>query len=201
MLPERPLKLLTTQTDADQLILFLQGKKKGELSPKLEEKLKRLSRTADLINAHGAKRKVCHMLVNIYKVLDQDYSLQTAYRDYDDAQLVFGATSSFNRDFALDLLIGQITETREMAKAKKDPKTMAACEKNMSTLIEKHFATKDAFPIEEIQPPVFLLGFYPEQTGIKVPLDWEKRTQEIIKTKKRKSINFDASDAEIVEEE
>lgn len=201
MLPEKPLKNLTTHSDADQIMLFLQGKKAAKLSPKLEEKLKRLFRCADLIKVHGTRRVVCPLLVNIYKVVDLDYSLATAYRDFEETEIVFGSTPRSNLDFYLDINLGHIMETREMAKAKKDVKTMAACDKNESALLKEHFGTKDAFPIEEIQPPVFLLGFYPEQTGIKVPEDWEKRAKEIIKTKKRKSINYEASDAEILEED
>lgn len=194
-------KLLNTHSDTDEIILYLQGESKKELSPKLLEKLERLETCAGLIRQHGSRHKVVRMMRNIFgKGNESDYSRATAYRDFEDTQLVYGQTPKHSRGMWLDILLGMMMESRKKALAAGDFRAVASIESNMQKTVKELMGDEKGDPYEGLEIPKPVVGFFPELTGIKLPPD-EELWAIIEKLKKpKKTIDIsNISDADLAE--
>ncbi len=176
---------LNQQSDLDKIILHLQGKLKGkyELSSALEQKLKDMSDCRDLIRLYASRIKVVAMLV------EQGKSKTTAERLYSDTLTVFNTTQTSHRDFWIDVVMGQIFETRRKALAEGNLKVVAACEANVIRTIELMTDAKDAELYDRLIVPRIVVKFDPSLTGVTLPDDWENQVQQIIKKAKSRDVS------------
>lgn len=182
------MKALNTHSEVEQIIQYLQsGDKDVALSPDLEAILKRYTYCADLIKQYGTRLKVVKMMMTTYK-----YSQAQAYRDFENTSYVFGSTPRSSKDFYLDLLLGNIVETRTKALSREDYKAAAACDKNMLAVLQEYFKDQ-SIPWEKVQPPNMIFGFFPELTNVVVPENWQDVISKLI-SKKNKVIDTDFSD-------
>lgn len=196
------MKQLTTRSDTDEIIAYLQFDGDVEhaprLSKKLKEKLKRLYRCGELIRVYGTRNKVCPMLEKEFGI-----SRQAADRDFQQCQTVFGTTLKSSKDFWLDVLLGFMIESRNKAMVKGDMRSVAQIEKNMKEAIKDLAGDEKSLPFDKVQPVQVQIGFFPELTKVKLPEDWEDQVKKLMKNKKKNNLdNADfIQDAEIVEED
>lgn len=176
-----PIKLLTTHnSDEDKLRLHLQGKlERHELSPKLQEKVERIVATSELIRKYVSRLKVCPMLEK-----SMNLSRAQAYRLYEETQRLFGETSIKNQQFWLDIQMGAIEEDIAACRMLKDYRSVAALRKLQVDLIEKLMGSGDAQLYERIQPPEFVVGFFPR--SMKMPLPKDKELRKLVSEKLQK---------------
>jgi hypothetical protein len=179
------LKSLNTHSDTEKIIQYLQsGDTDIQLSADLEQILKRYTKCADLIKQYGSRLKVVPMMMQLFQI-----SQAQAYRDFDNTSYVFGSTPRTSKDFYLDLLIGNIVETRTKAMTKDDFRAAAACDKNMLAVLQEYFKDQ-SIPWEKVQPPNMIFGFFPELTKVDVPDNWNEVIQKLI-ARKTKAIDAD----------
>jgi len=188
---ERYKRQLDSHDDLDEIIMYMQGLKSEdyELSTWLEGKMKDMDTCRDLIRQYGARHKVTSMLQSMLHV-----SKSTAERIYQDTLYVYNTTQRTNRDFWIDHAMGMIMETRNKALIKQDMKTVAACDSNMVKLISLMSDSKDADIYKRLTIPRVVVSFNPDQTGVELPENWEKKVQEMIKAAKDPNRNVSAFD-------
>lgn len=190
-------KPLTLHSDITDIIYHLQGKQGYEqLSPALEEKLKRMQQTRDYLSKYGSRIKVVPMLMTDFNI-----ARRMAYRLMEETMEVFNTMAETKgRDMWVDIILDKVFETWRKAHAKEDFKTAAICEGRMIEIIEKFMGGEMAKLYEGIQPPVFQFGFFPELTNVTIPDDLEHQINKIIKQKVSGSRYFEkyAEDAEIL---
>lgn len=194
------MRYLTTQSDADTITAFLAGRE-AALSPALQRKLKRMETVTDLLRTYGSRRKVATMLQRLDAYTSMGASSQaTAYRDIQDAIEVFGTQSRNSRDFYVDRLFEMMYSTREKAIAADDLKTAAACEKNIADAIKNFLGAKEAVDWSKLLPPRILVGFMPELLNVPLPADIDAQVAQLLKAKRKKSLNFsDAEEAQVID--
>jgi hypothetical protein len=185
-------KHLTTHTEEDVFILYLQQKiELKEMSEKLQERFKRLQQCRDYTKQYLTRTKVVPMMMTDFGISEAQ-----AYRDYNSTVKVFNlAIDNDGRDFYVDILLGNINETRTLARIAKDFKTMEKSDKNFLLAIDKFFGNNLAKIYDEIQMPVLITKYIPNPN---LPANWREQVAKIIARKKDKEI--DITDAEIVEE-
>lgn len=169
---------------------------KGNLTKAQKLRLKRCTDCADLIRQYGSRIKVVTILQNLYGINDSE-----AYQLYSDTQVIFNTEKKDTRNFHVDILLGYIVETRNKAMAAKDFKTVAVCDKNYYSVIKDFFGTEDKPDYAKLQPPEFVMGFFPNTLNTPLPNTKElaKQVQELLKVKKGgKAEHFD--DAQEVNE-
>lgn len=202
--PQRQPEILNTHTDLDKIMLYLQGDiKNKKLSQKLFEKLERLEFTADAIRSHGSLLRVLPLLTKkswgFHKSEENpngNISISTATRDFHDAQRVFGSISRNERTFHVDILIGQVEENINAARAAEDFKAVATLLKLKAEIIEKHMGGNDAEMYRNFKMADIEVGFWPEQLGVELP-EKEELDKVIAELKKPKRSNqLDADDIE-----
>lgn len=187
--------MMTTKTDNEKIIEFLtHDGDEIKLSKKLQEKLARMDKCHDLIKRYGSRTRVAPILMR-----DYDISKAQAYRIFQDTQDVFGSTQRTSREFWLDIVLGFMIDSRAKATLKGDFRSVQAIEKNMVVAVEKLAGDHKAIPFEKVQPAPVMLGFFPENTKVELPEDWEDQVKKII-AKKRK-IDINVEEAKIVPNE
>lgn len=189
------MKALNTHSDVEKIVTYLQsGDNDVILSEPLQKILKRYRFCADLIKQHGSRLKVVPMLIREFGISEAQ-----AYRDFQDTTYVFGSTPRSSKDFYLDMLLGNIVETRNKAIAKEDFKSAASCDKNMLVAIQEYFKDQ-SIPWDKVQPPNLTFGFFPELTNVNIPDNWQVIITNIINTKR--SVNTSGiPEAEIVKDD
>jgi hypothetical protein len=194
------MKKLNTHSDVDAIEAFLNGRE-ASLSPALQRKLKRLEIARDLLAKYGDRRVVVKQLQRLAMYTDMGADSQaTAYRDCEDAFLIFKPMSRNSQDLYVDRVLGMAFETREKAIAANDFRAAAASEKNIITIIEKFMGDKEVIDWSKVQPPRILVGFMPELLGVPLPLDLDAQVANLLKAKKNKNLTVhDAEDAQVVE--
>ena len=182
--PEKKEKELSTRSDVEKIILFLQGKLQNTvLSPALEEKIRRLKKASELITKYGGVKKVTPILQELYGI-----SFSSARRLYIDAQDAYGAITHFNRQFHIDTYIQMIIETANMARDAGDFKSHVSYMKEYKEAIEKFMGTNEADVYKRIQIPDFKIGFFPEELKTKLPANWKARLEKLKETKRKDEI-------------
>jgi len=198
-IPKAVMKQLNRKnTDDEKIVKFLQGKlKRTELSETMEKELENMRIMADLIRKHGSRLKVTEMFKNIQGVSDF-----TAFRLFEKTQRIFGATSSHDQQFWVDILLGGLMEDIRLARAKGDYRSVATLRKTMMTTIKDLLGSADANIYERIQPQLPVLGHWPEQLKTGVPTDPEKLGKIInsfMNKRRKKAYNNLAEDAETID--
>lgn len=169
--PERKQTELSLRTDVEKIILHLRGElPHTKLSPALEEKLRRLKRTAELIEKYGGMKKVIPVLQELYEI-----SFATARRLYIEAQEAFGAVTHFNRQFHVDTYIQMLVEGANLAKNAGDYRSYSALMDRYKDAIREFMGTTDEEMYRQIQIPPFQVGFFPEVLKTKLPQNLEAR--------------------------
>jgi hypothetical protein len=188
------LKKLKGVSEVDQIVMFLENDPDHRNLPeKLNHKFKRLETCSDLIKKHGTRRKVIPIMIRIFKI-----STSLAYQEYNDCQMVFGSTLPSMRDYWVEVLLGLTMETRKKAIQKGDLRSASSSDKNLFNIVSEFFKG-DSIPYDKIQPPTFILGFYPEMSNVNIPNDLDEQLKRLLKQKKKQVERFD--EAEIIEDE
>jgi hypothetical protein len=179
---------LNTQSDKELIIEYLLNgdKEASKISPKLEERLNRMRSCAEIIRQHGSSARTIPLLMKMW-----DIGQTEAYNIFNETQEVFGTTTVHNREFMVDVIIGNIMETRTKAMLKKDLKVVAKCDENLMYAIEKFLGDKEAIDWSKIQPPQFYFGFFPELSNVELPDDWESQVKNLVQQKRKKTLNID----------
>jgi hypothetical protein len=194
--PERRVQELSLKTDVEKIIMHLRGELPNtKLSPALEEKLRRLKRTSELIEKYGGMKKVIPVLQELYEV-----SFSTARNYYIQAQDAFGAVTHFNRQYHLDTYIQMIIEGANQAKNSGDYRSYSALMDRYREAIEKFMGTTEEDLYRQIQIPEFQVGFFPEVLKTKLPSNLEQRIAKLKEEKGKEEIEeaviLDESDEE-----
>ncbi|UZR95939.1 hypothetical protein [Chondrinema litorale] len=173
---------LSTKTDSDLIIEYLVTDQAAELSPKLEEKLKRYQQIADLIHQYGSRNKVVPMAMKMFGI-----KRTQAHQDFFETQKIFGSRVNLNREFWIDVVLGQIMKTKDMAIKRKDSRAAAQADKNLVTAVEKLLGDKDTMSFDQIQPVNILMGFFPETTKVNQlsEQEIEQAYKQLSKTKRK----------------
>lgn len=190
---QRYRRQVNTHSDLDIIAKHLAGElPDAQVSQAVLDKEKRLLMAKELRERYLTRLKVVPKLVENFKI-----SESTARRDFDDACFLFGRTTFSSRDFYIDILIGWIRETRELAKKKSDAKSMATCDRNFKDLIRDFFGDNETPPFEDIQPPNIMIGFFPELLNVQLPDNWKQQVAALLA--KKRGRDLDIQDADIVE--
>lgn len=184
-------KTVNTHSDEELLVLYLQkGDEEFQPSAKLLEKLDRLQACSALARQYGSRFKVIKMMTEIdFKKADGTayrISESTAYTDYSSSQRVFGSVFNNDKDYWMDVAMGNILESRAKALKRKDFRSVSAENSNMIKLIAM-MPDKNSIPWDKIKFPDVIIGFYPEKfkTFQQLPEDWEERVKKTIEKKQR----------------
>jgi len=183
---------LTTKSESDHIISYLVNEnQRTKISKKLEEKLERYEYCRDLLKQYGSRTKVVPIMRKKYNL-----SRSQAVSDIEETQYIFGATSKHNREFWVDILIGEIMKTKTFAISKRDARAAATADKNMIYVIEKFMGDDGVPAFENLQPVNVLLGFFPEQVNSQKLSDEEieQAYKRLSKTKKKIELFADAQD-------
>lgn len=173
MVPETvqraPNKMLTTRSDDDEIVRHLLGRaERHEMSPAVQNKFAMMQACEKLIRKHVSRSKVIPLLETQLEI-----SQTTAYKLFADTQRLFGETSIKNQPFWVDIELGALEEDIQAAKVLKDYKSVAALRKIKADFILKAMGSGDAQLYETIQPPPFVIGFFPRSMKVKLPRDKE----------------------------
>lgn len=169
------------QTEAQRLIDYLEGKKvlthkkahkedEPMLSEHLAEKLDRVITTRSLIMEHKIYSRVARVLEKTY-----NYSQATAYRDIRLTELVFGNLVRASKDMKRAIAEEMIIQSRDLAIAKEDTRSLAAIDKNYIALhgLDKEEGELPDLSSFEFQP--IIVAVIPEQVGYKPPKEEDLR--------------------------
>jgi hypothetical protein len=161
------------------------------LSPKIKEKIQRVWLCQQLREKYLTRLKVLPKLMEEYSI-----SEATARRIYDLTTKCHGKTKPAERAFYVDMLLGEIRETKAFAKKINDPRAMAQCDRNFKETIRDLIPDIDIPPYEELQPVDIIIGFFPELTGITLPANYKQQIEQLKRKKSMKKL--DIQDAEIL---
>jgi len=190
-----PDKIITIHTsDDDLLIKHFRGKlERASLSTKLQEKADNMDACYQLIRKHVSRLKVIPLMLKLFKDSNGEaISQATAYRIYDDTQRIFGETDIKNQKFWIDIELGEIEDDIRACRAIRDYRSVAALRKLKAEYII-NMGSGDASLYEKIQPPEFVIGFFPRSMKVALPKD--KELKELVSEKLKKI----AEDVEIEE--
>ena len=166
----------------DDLDIIIKYKVEGgdvPMTPKLEEKMNRLEFCDDMIRQFGSRRKVIPLLVEKYHI-----SRRSAYRIFQETQELYGSTSTHDKKYWVDIIVGEILATKQKAKDSSNLKIMAQCDKNLVTAVDKLMPDDANKPYESLQLPNIELGHFPEILEVEVPEDLDEQIEKIKKQAK-----------------
>ncbi len=200
------MKQLNTWSDADEIKAYLYAdtneRRVPTLSTSLARKLRRMETAAELLRKYGSRQRVVGMLLKLstYTEMGSD-SRATAYRDVDDAIDVFGTEHRKSKAFYVDMLFEMMYSTREKALAAQDLKTVVACEKNIKDAVKDFLGDKEAVDWSKLQPPRFMVGFFPELLNVPLPDNLDQELEKFFASKRKKGLTVtDAEDVQILPE-
>lgn len=148
-------------TDSEKLIAYLQGEiTKDELNATDHEKLMRVVTTHSLLFEHKAKRKVVEMHINTF-----GRSEATAWRDIRLVEMIYGPLQRSNKDLKRAMAEEMILSTRDLAKLRKDTRTMSACDNNFIKLHGLDREDPELPDLTQFEQHIVLAAFAPEQVG------------------------------------
>lgn len=195
---------LSQKTDVETIVLYLQGKVvNAELSPALEAKLERMNFCKDLLRQYASKLKVMPMMVREFKSKIPNYNRRTALRDIEETLEVFNTmvdTKHKGRDFWIDIILGFAFEDRTRAISRGDDKTALRATELMASMVEKFFGGHEAKLYEDIQPPIFHIGFYKELLKVKLPDNLDEQLKQFLVVKKKRQLGEDVRFVEMKKE-
>ena len=155
-------------TDDEKLIGYYKGKiPLRKLSKKLRQETELIDLCSRLIQKWVSRIKVVPILERLAKV-----NKARAYRVYDKTQRLFGEADVKNQKFWIDIELGEIQKDIDIARRKGDHKAVASLRKIKYEYI-KEMGSSDALLYENIQPPPFVLGFFPKSKEVDLPSDPE----------------------------
>lgn len=191
VIDKRP-KHLTVQSEIKEIHKYIRAEDKSmyELSDKLLELLERVEYCRESIKKHIIKAKVIEDLIKTY-----DFTKAIAEKLYWDTVFVYPLQTIY-----AERALENIQETRELCILKGNGSGAAVADKNFLICIKEFFGTKESLNYEEIQPPDFLIGFFPEMSKAKAQIpeneeEFKQKIQKLIESKEKKE-NYD--DYEIV---
>ncbi len=180
-------------TDEDILIGYLMGEH-DKLTKSQEKMLDRLAAFDDAIRQYGNRNKVIRLMHGKYKHEGQPYTMRQAQMDYQSCQYVFGSTYRQNKQYLLQILLDNISETRTVAKITKNATAMASCDKNLLTMIKEFFGDKDVPDYASLKIPDQVFTADPKALGMAQLPDDEKLMAELEKLRQlpqRKTIEIE----------
>ncbi len=171
---------LDQKDDVSEIIMYLQDAKGNyELSPALQRKVELMTLCRDLIRQYGSRTKVVPMLMKEESISPRLSHVQ-ADRIFLETTYIFNTTQTSNRDFWIDIAIGDIKESRRKAMIKPDLKVVAMCDANLVKLIALMTDSKEAEIYKQINIVPRVVRFDPGQTGVSLPDDWEQQIDRIV---------------------
>lgn len=193
LIKRAPDKVLSTHTDEDKIIAYLQGDtKRKRLSPKLQQKYDRYRHCSDLIRRYGSRLKVVPMMEKEYGI-----SYAQASRDFVNTQRIFATTQETNQAFWVDILIGMILEDRAKAIKNEDFRAAATMLRTFKETIKELVGPADVIPYEKLIPPKMVVGFFPETLNVDNPDNLDELIESFKKKIKTNTVDIDAEDVEI----
>ena len=156
----------------------------------MEEKLKRLKKTSELIEKYGGLKKTVPIVMELY-----DISFSAARRLYVEAQEAFGNLTHFNKQYHLDTYLHMVIDGANKAKHAGDFRSYSSLMDKYLAAIEKFMNSDEQDAYERLTIPDFAIGFFPETLKTKLPKNLEERIRKIKEEKNK----LDAEDIEILE--
>lgn len=176
-------EIVTTQTPSERLVeLINQNKKNFLLTEKAEETLTLMRVTRSLFVEYTSRGKVVEKLIE-----KEGVSERKAWRLVDITPKLFSTVyRESTREFHVDILLEQIQETRRLALATQDWRTVAACDKNYAQVIKDFLGDSRQLKPEDLVLPDIEIGFHPELFKDIPPIDSPEYKKIISNFKKRK---------------
>ena len=190
-------KQLSTWSDEEKIRDYLTNPdSKVKISEALQHKIDRLYFTAGLIKKHRSFRKVQKVLTE--KPWDKfgTISATTAWRDFKEAQRLFGSLANHDQAFHVDLLMEDLQKDIKRAQADGDHRAVAALRKQQVHLIDEHMGGHESDLYKNLQPAPIVIGSFPEELKTELPPEDElkARIERLMKPKQGRS--FEADDVE-----
>lgn len=187
-----PLQIpLTTHSDADKILLHLQGHENYQtISAALQEKLDRMRVIRDWLEKYRSKLKVLPMVISEFKV-----SESTARRLFEETVEVYNVLAEpKGRNLNIDILLDSYWEVWRKAMADQDWKSATSVLKEIRLVYLEFYGNEDAKKYQELQPPTVIIGNFIEKLNIKIPDDLEEqiRRMKAVKAKRNTSMFDDA---------
>lgn len=188
----KPLQIpLTTHSDADKILLHLQGHENYQtISAALQEKLDRMRVIRDWLEKYKSKLKVLPMVMTEFNV-----SESTARRLYDETVEVYNVLSDpKGRNLNIDILLDSYWEVWRKAMADQDWKSATSVLKEIRLIYLEFYGDEDAKKYKELQPPTLIIGNFIDKLNVKIPDDLEEqiRRMKAVKAKRNTSMFDDA---------
>jgi len=183
---------VTTQSDQDLFFRKISNPEDESivLSEKQQEKLDRMYVCKELIDKRISRTKVIPKLMNQCNI-----SQAQAYKIYADTIAVFDQVSeSKGRDIWVDILLGNIMETRNKALAKDDLKVVSMCDKLFKETIAEFFGGAEAQKYRDIQPPNISFVYSPDQLGIEDQKDLDQEIKKLKESRVRNNQVFETTE-------
>lgn len=190
-------KQLSTWSDEEKIRDYLTNPDtRVKLTGALQHKIDRLYFTADLIKKHISFHKVVKILTK--KPWDKygSISATTAWRDFKDAQRLFGSLANHDQAFHVDMMLGKLEKDIKRAMKDEDHRAVASLRKLQIFLINEHMGGHEADQYKDLQPAPIVIGHFPEELKTELPPEDElkQRIEKLMKPKQGRS--FDADDVE-----
>jgi hypothetical protein len=172
--------LLSMRSDVEKIILHLQGKlPNSELSPELEDKLRKLKIVSELISKYGSAQKTIPLIQERFEL-----SYSGARKLFVQAQDAYGEMTHFNKKFHVDTYIGMLVKAANLAMDEGQFKAFASLMKEYKEAIKEFMSSEEADIYKTLEFPEQIFGVFPEELNIKLPPNYK----DIIAKIKQKAI-------------
>lgn len=161
----------------EKILQYLTGDDDVDLSEGDKEHLDRISFAEAQLRRRKNRNIVAKMMVHRFNI-----SVPQAYRDINNAKIVFGSNVVVDKDYYKAFLIDSVMETISMAIKQGDLKAKNAAEKNLIVLMG--FNKDDASPItpDMLQQNIFLITNDIEAIGLPKVKDLDKKISKYLKS-------------------
>ncbi len=152
-------EIITTHTPDEKLLELISSNKKSFLlTEKAEETLMLMRLTRTLFVRYTSRAKVVTKLVD-----EHDIPERKAWRLVDITPRLFSTVyRESTREFHVDILLEQIQQTRTLAVASQDWKTVSSCDRNYAQAIKDFLGDSQQLKPEDLVLPDVEIGFHPE---------------------------------------
>jgi hypothetical protein len=177
--------------EVDIYLLHVQEPEANPLPEHVKKRVERWEFADNLIQKHG----ICRTSIALHR---QKFSIDqaTVYRDFDSAMQVYGSIHRNQKDYMRHVHLQKVYKALDWAEDERDIKAYirAVAELRKNAQFEKE--DQEVPDWSRLQPPQWMVGFFPELLNNPLPENWENQVQKLIQTKRKKDLSIE--DAQIV---
>jgi hypothetical protein len=164
----------------EKILAYLMGEDNVKLTNKEKEVLNRISFAEGQLRRFKSRHVVAKMMAVRFNM-----SLPQAYRDINNAKIVFGSSVVIDKDYYRAFLLDSIVQTIQMAVKAEDLRAKNAAEKNLITLLG--FDKEESNPItpEMLQQNILVITPDVAALGLRPVKDVDKQIAKFLKISKQ----------------